>query len=353
MNLLLLFFRRKRLVDESGQRKSPHRTKIQFFSPSVGSISGFTIIELLVATAILSLLMALILSVISNTSTIWKRSTDKIEAFQSARMAFNLLTSKLSQATMNSYLDFDNTDDPTVAPTTYLRKAELKFLSEPAGSVAGTAGTGQALFFQAPANLTRNSSQYSGLEGLLNTCGYYVEFGSDASTKPAFVGSADKYRYRLMQLLVPTEDNQVYDTNVTGSDWVTTSAADVMPVADNIIAIIIRPQDPGASSPDLTTNYTYESAAPFTGTQPSTSNQLPPVIQVTMVAIDESAAKRIQNGTGQPSEITGALSGKFSNPASYDADLLALELALNQVDPPISYRVFSSAVPIRESKWSK
>jgi len=350
MNFLYLFFCPDRSLRTSVEREHFNRPEFENVPPAFRRKAGFTILELLVATTILALLMALILSVISHTSTIWKRSADKIETFQAARMAFNLVTAKLSQATMNTYLDFDN---PSV-PTKFIRKAELKFLSLPAGSIAGTVGTGQEIFFQAPGNLTRNSTQYGGLEGLLNTCGYYVSFGSDASMKPGFITSANKYRYRLMQLLVPTENNQIYNPNVAGRDWVATSAANVMPVADNIIALIIRPQDPGANPPDLTPNsYTYDSAASFTGNQPLTSNQMPPVIQVTMIAIDSSAAERLQKNSTQPTEITSVLSGKFSNPASYDADIQALELAFNQANPSIPYRIFNSAVPIRESKWTK
>lgn len=349
MNIVYLSFWPDRLTRTTGTCMRLDGPGSECKLPPGRRNSGFTILELLVATAILALLMTLILSVISHTSTIWKRSADKIETFQAARMAFNLVTAKLSQATMNSYLDFD---DPSV-PTKFIRKSDLKFLSLPAGSIAGTVGTGQAIFFQAPGNLTLDGGQYGGLEGLLNTCGYFVSFGSDASMKPGFITSAEKYRYRLMQLLIPTENNQIYAT--AGNAWVTTAAANVMPVADNIIALIIRPQDPGASPPDLTTNYTYDSAASFSGNQPQplTSNQLPPVIQVTLVAIDASAAERLQKTSAQPSEITSALNGKFSNPASYDDDIRALELAFNQAVPPIPYRIFSSAVPIRESKWTK
>lgn len=319
--------------------------------------SAFTILELLVATAILSVVLVVVVSVIGQASTVWRRSTDKIEAFQGARIAFDLLTRNLSQATLNTYLDYD---DPS-KPTKYLRKSELKFLSQPSGTM-GTAGTGQGVFFQAPAGFTDDAAKFGGLEGLLNTCGYYVEFGSDSSTKPSFVTAPDRYRYRLKQLLVPTENNKVYTaTGVSDQSWITSFVANALPVADNIIALIIRPQDPGmvtpaisgVTPPNLTTDYTYDTAASFTGSQSPTSNQLPPVVEVTMVAIDENSAKRIENGTSAPSVITAALAGKFTNPAQYTADLKALETALNAATPPISYRVFTSAVPIRESKWTK
>lgn len=318
---------------------------------------AFTILELLVATAILSVVLVVVVSVIGQASTVWRRSTDKIEAFQGARAAFDLLTRNLSQATLNTYLDYD---DPS-HPTRYLRKSELRFLSQPNGAL-GTVNTGQGIFFQAPASFTGDAARFGGLEGLLNTCGYYVEFGSDANSKPTFVTAPDKYRYRLKQLLVPTENNKVYEMATSGDQsWITAFTANALPVADNIVALIIRPQDPGMTTPalsgvtvpNLTTDYTYDTARSFSGDQPLTSNQLPPVIEVTMIAIDENSAKRIESGASEPNAIKSALVGKFTDPARYAMDLQELENAFNAATPPISYRVFSSAVPIRESKWTK
>jgi len=317
---------------------------------------AFTIIELLVAMTVLILIVVLVLSVITQASSVWRRSNEGMEAFQSARLGFDLITRNLSQATLNTYLDYDNATNPT----RYLRKSELAYLSAPAGgTLPGTAGTGDALFFQAPASYTTNDL-YKNMESLLNTCGYFVSFTTNSSlpTHVAASGNANPYRYRLMQLLTPTEADKIYDSG-TGTAWFNsyTGPNYVRPVADNVIALVIRPQDPAAvppaSSDILTNSYIYDTRAnTLDSPQPVTAHQLPPVVQVTMVAIDETAAKRLDKNDGsQPSEITAALSGKFQDPSAFDIDLKQLESALNV--KRIGYRVFSSAVPIRESKWTK
>jgi len=314
-----------------------------------GAGGAFTLIEMLVSTAIVVVLLVLMISVVVQASAVWQRSSGTVEAFQSARLAYDVITRNLSQATLNTYLDYDSAS----APTRYLRKSELALQSGPAGTggLPGTPGTGQAFFFQAPLGYTTNATNYGGLEGLLSTCGYFVSFTTNNSI-PAHVSPTENpFRYRLMQILVPTENNDIYKGN-SGTAWFSAYTNTVRPVADNIIALIIRPQDPAATPPDIGTNYSYDTRKDaLTSPQPNTAHQLPPVMQVTMVAIEEAAARRMEAGTSEPAVIAGALSGKFQMPSAYQSDLEALEARLNEARIP--YRVFSSAVPIRESKWTK
>ena len=321
-------------------------------SAQTTSREAFTILEILVATTILAILLVLLLSTISAVSTTWRRSTEKIQSFQGAQLAFDSITHNLSQATLNTYLDYDN----ATTPQRYLRKSELMFISDAAGSNAmpGATNTGQAIFFQAFLGYSTNAN-YSGLESLLNPCGYFVSFTTNNAIPAHVTGGNNPYRYRLMQLLVPSETNRIYQSG-NGSEkleWFTSYTNEAMPVADNVIALIVRPQDPGTSAAGAPNNaYAYNSTLnAMNNPQPVTANQLPPVVQVTIVAIDESSAKRLENGASQPAAITDALGNRFTDPASYQTDLDALTGSLNS--NRINYRVFSSAVPIRESKWTK
>ncbi len=318
-------------------------------SPGRNEARGFTLVEVLVSTAVLIVLLLLMLSVIGQASSIWRRSSGTVEAFQDARLAFDVITRNLSQATLNTYLDYDNSTNPA----RYLRMSELAFGSGPsgAGALPGTPGTGQAVFFQAPLGYVTNATNYGGLEGLLNTCGYFVSFTTNSSTPAHVAAGGNPVRYRLMQMLVPSEKNDIYKTN-TGTAWFSAYTNAARPLADNIILLLIRPQDPSAAPPDITTNYSYDTRENSgADPQPGNAHQLPPVIQVTMVAIEEAASRRIDAGGAQPAAITGALSGKFQATALYQTNLDALGSALSAARIP--YRVFSSAVPIRESKWTK
>jgi len=188
--------------------------KSPFFSKSR---AGFTILEVMVASAVFIMLLGLLMSTISQTSLVTRRATEKVSAFQGARSAFELITSKLSQATMNSYWDYDS---PT-NPTKYIRKSELHFVVRPAGEdpLPGTSGTGQAVFFQAPGGGSENPT-YNGMENLLNAYGYFIEYKAEDEL-PFRTSSAPKYRYCLMQAIVDTEDLKVFSSNeTTGKDWI-------------------------------------------------------------------------------------------------------------------------------------
>jgi uncharacterized protein (TIGR02599 family) len=74
------------------------------------------------------------------------------------------------------------------------------------------------------------------------------------------------------------------------------------------------------------------------------------MLQLTIVAIDEKAAARLCTQSSPPSDLTGALDGLFtaSTASKFQEDLTKLQATLNE--KRISHRVFTTLVPIRESK---
>jgi len=305
-------------------------------------------VEVLVASLVLILLLMVLFSTVSQTSLITRRATEKISSFQGARFAFETVTRTLSQATLNSYWDYD---DPN-SPVRYLRTSQLHFLVGKSGTAPfpGTPGTGEAVFFQAPGGVVGDPSLHGGMEGLLNACGYYVKYDSE-SVPTVFQGTvAAKYRYRLMQTIQPTESLAVY--SVAGSAWVGSVGA--MPLADNIIYLVVWPRKSATDDPSgqvLTADFSYDSrTGATTSPQPPTANQLPPLVQITMIAIDESSAARLCATSTPPSEISGASDGLFSksNQTDFASDLLAFESNLSNIG--VKYQVFTALVPFRESK---
>ncbi len=329
-------------------------------SKVIAATRAFTLVEMLVAMATFAILLVILFAIITQMANVMRQSTRQIDAFQSARIGFDVLTHSLGQATLNPYLDYDS----STSPTNYLRKSDLDFVIGPSGSAnfygavsafPGTVQTGQAVFFQAPLDYVTNIGSDGGLESLLNTAGYYVSFTTNSGIPPHVKSASNPYRYRLMQMLVPTETNSIYQPGGTNDDWFADPSFQnyIVSVADNVIALIIRPQDPSANPPaDITTDYSYDSSSNATlYPQPVTANQLPPLLQVTMVAIDEATAKRLDSGSTQPAAISSALNGKFQISANFQTDLAQLEQQLTAAHIP--YKVFSSNVPIRESKWTK
>jgi uncharacterized protein (TIGR02599 family) len=352
----------------------PHQQKV---APP-GGRSAFTLVEVLVSFAILALLMVLLLALVNTTSTTWTRTRGKVEQFQQAREAFDALTRRLSEATLNTYYDYVDTEGRwrtidldsrrAFVPHRYVRRSELRFLS---GAVTGMGGhPTHAVFFQAPQGYSLTTN---GLSNLLNTCGFFVELDSDARFLPEGLPPENaRRRFRLMQLTERSEEMSVYrhndgNTNNPSRQWladVLASERDVEIAAENIIALILLPKlsesDQRVGSFDdasLAPNYEYDSTARHSNPSLNPFNQLPPIVQVTLVAIDERSADRMS--LADQDSLKTRLDGLFltvgsaTNPAvdGYAKDLAALEAYL--VTGKINYRIFTSNVSLKAAKWSR
>lgn len=322
--------------------------------------SAFTLVELMVAMTVFIMILLVILAITQATGTAWKGARSKVDAFQSARLAFESINRTLGQATLNTYYDyFDSTgaqrttnNSSTFVPATYGRQSELHFVS---GKTNVPGQVTHSVFFQTPSGYA-NDIQYQTMGTLLNACGFYIVHTNDIF-RPAFLSSlpnapANETRFRLMQFLQPSEQMTVY--SAAGSGWFTSAlssnSAPIEQLAPNIIALVLLPRkstgdaaQPASSL--ISTNYEYDSRAGSGPTQAATQNQLPPLVEVVLVAIDERSARRIED------EHLQIPSAPFSQDAQkLDDDLGTLETFLNQ--NRLVYRVFRTTVPLHNSKWS-
>lgn len=343
--------------------------------------------------AILAVLAALILGIMSQTSQAVRISNDRVESFQSAREGFDALTRQLSQATLNTYYDYYDSgrqartaaNSSTFAPSLYGRQSDLHFVSGN-GLVPSWDAVTQSVFFQTPMGYTI-SGNYNGNGSLLNACGFFVAYTSDASEKPSALEQAqgarvsNQHRFRLFRMSQPAENLKVYaETNpARQKNWfqtpLQTSVSDpvaarengIYPLADNVLALVIWPKLPLAqenpSSPTLASRYNYDSRNPWVGSaqsswtagpQPAQMHQLPPLLDVAMVTMDESSAGRLLKDKTTSNAALSALGinliGKFQDPRNLDSELEDLQKQL--AEKGVKCRVFRATIPLRSSKWS-
>jgi len=357
-------------------------------------VRAFTLIEVLTAMVILALIASLILSIMSHTTQAMRMLNDRVESLQAVREAYDALTRQLSQATLNTYFDYydasravrTSTNASTFVPNVYGRMSDLHFLSGN-GLVPAWDAVTQSVFFQTPMGYT-SGSNYGTNGSLLNACGFFVAYTSDASERPAALAQAEggrvkgHYRFRLFRMLQPAESLKVYtDTDPSKQKlWfqmpLQSSASDsssaqqngIHPLADNVLALIIWPRFSPAqetpASPILAPSYNYDSRNPWTAgtqagwsantSQPAQMHQLPPLLDVTMVAIDESSANRLLEGKTTSAEALSALgislSGKFLDPRNLESELSELQSQLSAKG--VKCRIFRKTIPLRSSKWS-
>ena len=322
---------------------------------------GFTILELLVAMAILSIMVVLMLGVLQSTSDAWRRNTERSKAFASSRAAFESMTRSISAATLNTYQDYYNSarqtrpsGSLTFVPAVYGRRSDLHFIT---GTNLDIGQKGGAIFMTVPFDYeSNNTNDYS--SGQLNGIGYFVRFTTN-SLLPAGV-SNNPHRYRLMQFLQPTEQLMVMNTNSTyyPNGWFANDVnanTNIFPIADNVVAFTVLPQlsdRESANAGILAPGFSYDTRMAWSsGAQPTNHHQLPPVVQVIMVVLDESSARRIENGATEPTAALGFNPASvFTGPANLETDLKTISDALSA--KRLNYRIFRSEIPIRSAKWT-
>lgn len=334
---------------------------------------AFSLIELMVAMGILTVLMLMLTVLLDQVQKSWRFSESRISQFREARVAFDVMTKNIGQASLNTYWDLKD-DDSDGIPDGYFRTSELHFevlKAEKLGDSPTQTPLGHGIFFQAPLGF---STEYRNLNNLFNGRGYFVAFGSDKRFKPSFVRSDDRFRFRLMEFRPPAESNQIFADGDEErakkqpqefTQWFKQAMSvgsgnfesHLNPLAENIITLAVAPRDSlevGANSRKDTFSriapaYTYDSNDASNGREDFVQ-QVPPLVRVTMVAIDETAAIRFANGSSLPTELARAMNGLFTNTGKYEEDVQEISSRLSELG--VSHKVFSSLVLLRSSKWS-
>lgn len=367
------------------------KSHFQYPSRRVSGRRAFTLVELLVSMAVLSVIMLVTMSALETMQRSWRETRGKVNQFREARIAFETITRNLSQATLNPYWDYYYTQtgsnvppsESTVSPAGYIRQSELDFRVGRAAELAGAEASeashpGHSLFFQAPLGL---SQHYRGLGSLLNARGYYIRFGSDESRRPAFLPGQKvpaKKRYQLMEYRPPAEKNAQQEGELQGNtvyqnnQWYAQDAGVVSrPIADNILLLVISPQVPeetaaasGRKKSWLAPTYRYQSrdadnsTPALDGPQPGpdgtldqgTQHLLPPLVKVTLVAGEEATMKRwLDENRNEPMDLLSLAEAPFTEAQHYDRDLGRLKAYLDSLR--LNYRVFTTTVTLRNAAW--
>jgi uncharacterized protein (TIGR02599 family) len=209
----------------------------------------------------------------------------------------------------------------------------------------------------------------------VNGWGYFVEFGDDRATRAAFLdneGDAPpRHRFRLKELQVPAEQMRTYAAKLSSESakdkifaWFRDSAAQpaqVSAVAENIVALVVMPLVPPGSKDvngsDLKPNalapaYYYDTRNYQHAKTPqaeATRHRLPPLLRLTLVALDDASAQRLQESHGGAEPDFG-IDALFTDATKYDQDIRSLEASL--LNQRLNYRVFTTTVRLRNARWT-
>ena len=340
--------------------------------------------------AVISVLLFMMVAMTEGASKTWKDGLSKVERFREARVAFDSMTRRLSRATLNTYWDYQYAEDDVKkerAPVSYQRQSELRFRTGrmdrllPNGTpYRPTSG----IFFQAPLGIVEDE-EFNTMDRLLNSTGFFLEIGDDREFIPEMLQSRVKTRVRsrLLQFDKPAEQLAVYQLQpgVPNDTWFTKSIEGkdrpVRVIAENILALVILPKLSQADEvarektggKALCPKFDYDSTRvsnhlpPLDPPDPDINphNQLPPVVMVSMFAIDEESGQRLEDMAGGDPQLGLDTQSIFQDAAKLEdrkttsgkqaGDLSAFEQQL--IDRKLKYRLFSTSVALRGAKWSR
>jgi len=379
-----------------------------------------TLLEVLVSMTILSIIFLLLAQAILATQDTWTQTRARVGEYQEARAAFETLTRRLSQATLSAYWDYDDRANPT----RYVRQSGLHFVCGPVAGQAvpllpgEVDACGHAVFFTAPFGYagseagTPVGTALDGVEELMNGWGYCVRLHSDLADRPDFLAAHPERRsFCLMEFRQPAECLPLYlQQSGTGSGageplvarqrqantlytWfqngalsggqpaqAVTFAAGTRVLARHILALIISPRLPTggtgtACDYDIAPTYLYDSRQ-YQWSTPAvngvtrdgvpvpiaTRNQLPPVLDVTLVALDARSWQRYQERGGDEQKYVEFMRTRFQalgpvvtpssaqHAESYHEDLADLAALLTA--DKIGFRNFTTSIGLRSAKWT-
>jgi uncharacterized protein (TIGR02599 family) len=208
---------------------------------------------------------------------------------------------------------------------------------------------------------------------LLNSWGYYLEFGSDATDRASFLNNGNvaqpHFRFRLKELQVSAEQLLTYSNSLSQM----TSTKDVYrwfrdlaaanpsagrTIAENVVALVITPLQSDATTgtnTNLSPDYYYDTRAfQYASTisqerRDRMRHRLPPILRITLVALDEVSAQKLETANGSSAPDLG-LTDLFADATKYDTDLTTL--TQNLQTRKLGYRVFTTTVRLRNSRWT-
>ncbi len=236
---------------------------------------GFTLIEILVATTVLTMLVILLSSVLSSALEIWQRGMSKSEVREGARSVIELMTSELRQAVLP--LDRTATDS-------------LQFIVNPPDLDARFMNR-DSLFWQAPL-------AHAGAAGDMAVVGYFVK--------------KVEGRYKLCRIFINPGDAN-YAIYSAPDNWLSDGMLDAIAPADeaSFLKGVVLENVPGmwvTAYQDSSTSYaTYDSRA---------ARRLPERVDISLILLDERGATLSTSGV-----ISLPPPGGYANADAYMAAL--------------------------------
>jgi prepilin-type N-terminal cleavage/methylation domain-containing protein len=285
---------------------------------------GFTLAEILIAVAVLTVLVLLLTSLASGVNKAWVIGEQRVQSFQDGRAILDLMSRELSQA--------------VISPS-------LQLVTNP--SLSGTAGNANELqysdsiFWQAPGQSTTS--------GNISEIGYYLT--SSFRMQRFYVPPTDSSNYKIFAA-APSDTTALWATDYVGNSALNS------PLSDGVLGFWVRCLDSnGESIPWVPSGAPihFNSAARFQPAVPSQSGSfkytststvqahlLPTSVELTIITLDSKTLQRVRS-TIPPMRQATAPDQITTTVQLYNQDLANAHIT--------SARTFSTIVRLKSSTF--
>ncbi len=246
------------------------------FAKSVAAVkkSAFSLIELLVAMAVLSLLVVMMLGLVDSATKLWRDSENRVDAYREARAALGIMSRDLRNVLATTNTNF------------FLLNEDGAFAKAPLGAETNTNSASAAFFLTAlPVNAQEDGKNKSDICEV----GYFLGFER--------LTGAENRTLNLYRFFVSSDDTFARLGGGSNFAGVPLAGARSELLARNIREFKVTP-------------YAFSNNAyvPFV---PSTNKAMPDLVELTVTAVNQDAAKRFTSktdwtGLNPPDTLTNA-----------------------------------------------
>jgi prepilin-type N-terminal cleavage/methylation domain-containing protein len=251
--------------------------------------NAFTLLELLVALAVLSLLIVMLMSMVDNGAKLWRENENRVEAYREARAALGMIERDLRNAiAMND--------------TNFIRINAEAFPKLLETDVQKNTNGGSAIFFLAAQPAAAQDSAAN--KGDICEVGYFVGYGNSSAGPVVSGGGKSMNLYRYFRSSDGTFSNL---TNSSSSLFtnVTITGAESDLLARNIKSFRLIP-------------YHLDAAGDCVPYNPTTYGAMPDLLEVSITALNQDVSRKLSsvaawtNSSSSLTNVTGAAEQRFT-----------------------------------------
>lgn len=263
-----------------GRKRLPYLKKGHHDSHAIntkGGLPGFTLLELLVAMAVLAILVLLLMNMVDSATQLWRINENRVEGFREPRAALGIVAKDLKTAMAGTNTNFFRLKDSTYSP---------------AGATLGT-NAAHVFFLSAMPKGAQWSTNASSNRSDVCQVGYFVGYGKTSVSSNAPVNTLNLYRYFLS-----SDDTYALLENTNSSTYpfppastLVLSERNVELLARNIVSFQIK-----AFSTFNNTNVTNLTVTPMlTNFVSSPNSAMPDLVEITVTAVNQDTAKKLSS----------------------------------------------------------